>query len=363
MYDIAFVVEQVLGHITHGANLRRHVVDSPEVRAHWVYPPYETAGIASKLPVYRSNWTVRVGLRSRRMLRRLRRDVSLDAIFFHTQVPAMLNIDSVHRTPSVISLDATPRQYDELGAHYAHSSGPALVERVKHGAVTKALNAARHLVTWSAWAMHGLIDDYGVAPEKVTVVPPGVSTAEWAPAEPRRVAAGGPLRLLFVGGDFERKGGATLLSAVRALRRDDVELHIVTRDPVPTEPGIHVHRGLTANSPDLKRLYHESDIFVMPTFGDCLPMVLCEAGAAGLPVISTSVAAIPEIVLAGETGLLVEPGAVEQLTAAIAWMIEHPDKRQAMGRRATEHVVRHYDAATNTAALVSILKGVADDGR
>jgi len=48
MYELAFVVEQVLGHITHGDNLRRHVPDDPEVRPHWVFAPYDTDGWAAR---------------------------------------------------------------------------------------------------------------------------------------------------------------------------------------------------------------------------------------------------------------------------------------------------------------------------
>jgi glycosyltransferase involved in cell wall biosynthesis len=362
MYDIAFIVEQVLGHITHGENLKRHVPDDPDVRPHWIFAPYATEGLAARLPVYRSNWTVRVGLRSRRLLRSVRRCNRLDAIFFHTQVPAMLSLDHVRRTPSVISLDATPIQYDELGDSYLHHAGPLFAERLKHRAAVAAFEAARHLVAWSDWAKAGLVEAYEVSPDKITVIPPGVSTRDWARPEPR-TAADGRLKLLFVGGDFERKGGMLLLAAFRSLRHLGLELHVVTRDELEPEAGVHVHRGLSANGAELRRLYHESDVFVLPTFGDCLPMVLSEAGAAGLPIVSTRLAAIPEVVVSGDTGLLVAPGDLDQLVAALRWMIEHPEERLAMGRRACQHVSGRYDTATNTAALVSILKAVADGSK
>jgi glycosyltransferase involved in cell wall biosynthesis len=89
-------------------------------------------------------------------------------------------------------------------------------------------------------------------------------------------------------------------------------------------------------------------------------MVLSEAGAAGLPVVSTQVAAIPEVVVAGETGLLVAPGDVDQLIDAIRWMIDHPEQRVVMGLRACEHVAGRYDTATNTTMLLSLLKAASD---
>ncbi len=358
-YDIAFVVEQVLGHITHGDNLRRHVPDAPDIRPHWVFEPYETDGWAARIPVYRSNWTVRVGLRSRRSLRRIRRRTDLDAIFFHTQVPAMLCADVLRRVPSVISLDATPQQYDELGEFYAHETGPAWLERLKFRGATDAFRHATHLVTWSAWAKDGLVDGYGVDPEKITVVPPGVTVDEWARPEPR-VDDCGPVKILFVGGDLGRKGGTLLIEAARALRDRDIELHLATRDEVASEPGVFVHHGLSANSPELKRLYHDCDIFALPTMGDCLPMVLSEAGAAGLASVSTSVAAIPEVVRHGETGLIVPPGDLEALVAALRRLIDEPAQRRALGERAVAHIAESYDTAANTRRILSILRDAAD---
>jgi glycosyltransferase involved in cell wall biosynthesis len=354
MYEIAFVIEQALGHVTHGANLRTHVPEDAEVHAHWALLPFDVNGPAARIPVYRSNWTVRAGWRARRALRGIRRTARLDALFFHTQVPAMLSPDWVRRVPSVISLDATPRQYDELGEFYRHGTQGEAIERLKHRVAVDRLRAADQLVTWSAWAKRGLVDDYEVEPERVTVIPPGVSVGSWTRATPRN--SDGPPQLLFVGGDFERKGGLVLLEAFRALGRADTVLHVVTRDAVPATPGVVVHDGLGPNSPELKRLYHDSDVFVLPTYGDCLPMVLSEAGAAGLATVSTRVAAIPEIVVDGETGLLVPPGDAAALTDALRRLVARPDERARMGRRAADHVARDYDAAVNARRLLDVLK-------
>ena len=76
--------------------------------------------------------------------------------------------------------------------------------------------------------------------------------------------------------------------------------------------------GSGPNSPELIELYHGADVFCLPTLGDCLPMVLSEAGAVGLPLVSTDVGAISEIVRDGETGLLVPVGDADALAAALA---------------------------------------------
>lgn len=87
---------------------------------------------------------------------------------------------------------------------------------------------------------------------------------------------------------------------------NSVELHLVTKDRIPPQPGVFAYYDLEPNSPALKRLFFESDIFCLPTLGDCLPMVLSEAGAAGLPLVASRVAAVPEIVRE-DTGLLATP--------------------------------------------------------
>jgi glycosyltransferase involved in cell wall biosynthesis len=113
------------------------------------------------------------------------------------------------------------------------------------------------------------------------------------------------------------------------------------------------------NSAPLKQLYHDSDIFCLPTYGDCLPMVLSEAGAAGIPCVATRVAGIPEIVLDGETGFLMPTGDVPALTESLRRLIEGPDLRARMGERAVAVVSERFDAERNAMRLLELLKGVA----
>ena len=189
-YRIAFVLEQALGHATHARNLRRHVSREPDIRACWAPIPWETRGVASHLPIYRSNWTVRAGIRARRAIGGIAARGQLDALFFHTQVPAVLARKWIRRVPSIVSLDATPLQYDALGEHYGHRVGPAWVEHLKWRLHRECFRAARGLVAWSDWAKQGLTTEYGVPAEKVSVIPPGVDVGDWARPTPRRRHAG-----------------------------------------------------------------------------------------------------------------------------------------------------------------------------
>jgi glycosyltransferase involved in cell wall biosynthesis len=354
-YRIAFVLEQALGHATHARNLQRHVSREPDIRACWAPIPWETRGVASHLPIYRSNWTVRAGIRARRAIGGMAARARLDALFFHTQVPAVLARKWIRRVPSIVSLDATPLQYDALGEHYGHGVGPAWVEHLKWRLHRECFRAARGLVAWSEWAKRGLTTEYGVPAEKVSVIPPGVDVGDWARPIPRRHHSD-PVKILFVGADLNRKGGPLLLEAFRTVRALGAELHVVTPGPVPSEPGVFVHTAMEPNSPALRALYHESDVFCLPTFADCLPIALAEAGAAGLPLVATDVAGIREIVEDGATGLLVPVGDARALAAALGALIGNPELRLEQGARAAAVVARKFSAERNAMRVLELLR-------
>jgi glycosyltransferase involved in cell wall biosynthesis len=385
MQRIGFIIEQALGHITHGQNLQRFVSEDADVQAAWGLPTWDSSGWESRLPGIRSNWTLRAGLQARRFLKSMQRERRLEALFIHTQVPAVLAQDWMRRIPTIVSLDATPQQYDSLGDFYQHQAGPDWLEKLKWRLNRDCFQKARHLVTWSEWAKEGLVEEYQVPPEKVTVIPPGVDVSAWKPTTAgqendarehvrgaREAVRGAPalVRILFVGGDLQRKGGLLLLEAFRSLQQrlaaaggPAVELHLVTRDQLDAEPGVFVHHGMQPNSAELKQLYFQSDIFALPTLGDCLPMVLSEAGAAGLPALTTRVAAIPEIVAHEKTGLLVPPGEAAPLVDGLWRLVTSQGMRQEMGEAAVRRVAQSFDARANAQRLLEMLKQLAAENR
>lgn len=354
---LGFALEYSLGHITHADNLKRVLKNESTLSPFYVDLPYDgMKGQWTKLPGVRSNWSMRASIGAYLGLRAHAN--SLDAALFHTQVTSLLSPGFMAKVPSVVSLDATPLQYDSLGAFYGHtpSSNPRL-EAIKKRMNERSFLAAKHLVTWSEWAKQSLVTDYGIAGEKITVIPPGIDIERWD--FPVRSTSGHPVKLLFVGGDFKRKGGETLLDAVAPLlSRGSAELHIVTKTEAVAVglDNVKVHYGLAANSPELLKLYASADIFVFPTRGDCLPLAVMEALASGLPVITTNVGALSEAVHDGETGLIVPVDDVAALRAAVEHLIADGMHRINMGARARVEARARFNAATNYARLVNIVQ-------
>jgi glycosyltransferase involved in cell wall biosynthesis len=234
--------------------------------------------------------------------------------------------------------------------HHANEPGP--VARAKWLANAINFRLARGVVGWSTWTARSFIDEYGVRPERVHVVPPGVDTSVWRPTP--RAPSPRP-RLLFVGGDFERKGGRQLVEAFSDLGlAQRAELHIVTRDEVPSAAGIVVHHGMRNGSEELRRLYAESDAFVLPTIADCFSIASIEAMAAGLPVAVNDVGGIADIVADGETGFLLPPGDGRALRHAIIALVDDAPLRRRFGAAGRLRAVARFDARDSATRLLSI---------
>lgn len=192
---------------------------------------------------------------------------------------------------------------------------------------------AQFLFPRSEFLRHSMIEDYGCDPARVIRVGGGANFSPVAldgKRYDRQVA-------LFVGSDFVRKGGLTLLQAWKQVRRQlsGAELWIVgPKRPVgPPQDGVRWH-GFVADRAAIAQLYAEATIFVMPSLFEPWGHVFFEAMAYGLPCIGTNHGATPEIVRDGETGLLVPAGQAQPLTDAIVALLADPQRAEAFGRRA-----------------------------
>ncbi|MGH2492710.1 MAG: glycosyltransferase family 4 protein [Candidatus Limnocylindria bacterium] len=352
---VAFVMEQVLGHTTWSLNLRS-ALDKLGIEAVWVETSlHRVGGVPERVPGLPT--MLRAGVRGLIDVRRGLKGQRYDALLFNTQKAAMLCQPYLLRTPTLLMTDVTPAQYDRMSTPYRHgASEPGPVARAKWTVNTMNFRLARALIGWSQWTARSLVDEYRVPASRVYVVPPGVDTSVWRP-EPRARSA--RPRLLFVGGDFERKGGPALLRAFTALGiADRAELHIVTREEVPATRGVVVHRGMRNGSEALRRLYADSDAFVLPTIADCFSIAAIEAMAAGLPVAVTDVGGVADIVVDGHTGFLLPSGDDRALGVALTMLVDDWALRRRMGAAARERAVAHFDARDSATRILGIAASV-----
>jgi glycosyltransferase involved in cell wall biosynthesis len=202
-----------------------------------------------------------------------------------------------------------------------------------------AYRRADHIFVASEFTRSSLIEDYDCHPARISVVgsAPNVlpSVEGLERLEPR---ASGVPTILFVGIDWQRKGGPVLLKALRQLRttHPDVVLRVVGCNPRVSQPGVQIV-GRLPRAGVLEEL-RKADIFCMPSWVEPAAVVYLEAAACGLPVVATRVGATPERVLDGQTGYLCPPGDSECLAQRLRQLLDHPEESREMGARGIQAV-------------------------
>lgn len=336
MRKIGFVMELTLGSITHYLNLRQAETASEIVVPHWLPIEYQP----SRVP-----WAIAGSMDARRAL--VPALDELDGVFMHTSTIALLCRDLFGRKPTVLSCDGTHLQKRGMRAAYGLKPEKGLAASAKHYFHRASFSPAAGFVAWSNWTRGSLIEDYGFHPDDVAVIPPGVNL-DWFTAGERSHDLP---RILFVGGDFHRKGGDVLLDVFRKRLRGRAELVLVTREPVSEEPGVTVHHDVVANSDRLRTLYATCDIFALPTSADCYSLVCIEALASGLPTVTTRVGGIPDIVIEGETGFLADVGDAGRVGDALELLVGDPARRAKMSAACRVDAARRFEARTNARRL------------
>ena len=185
-----------------------------------------------------------------------------------------------------------------------------------------------------------VVDFYGVPRERTSVVGAGANfdPLPELPDNPSRE----PI-ILFVGGDWPRKGGDVLIEAFRSLRakRPEARLQIVGTDEAPAdEPGVEV-LGRIGDRSRMAEIYATASIFCLPSRYDPYGLSIAEAMAYGLPCVVTKVGALDEVVIEGDTGLVVPPEDPAALEAALDSLLADGELARRMGVAGRERVERH----------------------
>jgi glycosyltransferase involved in cell wall biosynthesis len=207
------------------------------------------------------------------------------------------------------------------------------------------------VLTTSDYCRRAIVRHYGVPEGRVRLVPEGIDLARWQrPAEPRS----GGATVLCVARQYRRKHVADLLRAMPRVRRSVPQARALVVGDGPEHANLRRLWGelslgesvrLLGEIPDdgeVARLYRGAEVFCLPSVQEGFGIVFLEAMASGLPVVATTAAAIPEVVPQGKAGLLVPPGDVEALAAALVDLLRDPGRRAECAAFGREHV-RQYD--------------------
>jgi glycosyltransferase involved in cell wall biosynthesis len=366
---LLFAAYMAGGNATIFANLQHEIAGRSDVDSAWV--PIEMDEESKRWGRHGERrrrslvpGTVRNSIQTGKHIRALEESGrKFDAAWFFQQTICMFLWRFRSRVPYTVGMDGTPLWYAKHQLWYAHHrfDRKKLLERAKHVLNRRLYRQAFHLFPLSAGVRASLLEDYDVPPERVTILPPGVDTRTFVCADRRASArADRPLNLLFVGADFERKGGDLLTTLALQPEFKDVEFHLATRwYQGPEAKNIHVYRDLVTQTPPMLALYEKADLFVLPTRADSHSIATLEAMATGLPVITTPIGGIVDIVEDGKTGYFVPSDDLAALADRIQALRRDPELRLRMGAAGRKTIEERFDNERIAATVVDILKQAA----
>lgn len=233
--------------------------------------------------------------------------------------------------------------------HYVHGvPGDSLHQRRVIGG---AENSGCAYVGVSSFIRDRLVDQ-GVPPEKAITIHNGVEVV--SEDELSRSSSRTPPTIGIVGQVGEWKGHEDLIEALRILREQGLEMRglVIGEGDEAYERTLRQRaarcgmedriewRGFVDETNDI---YRDIDVCAVPSrFREPFGLVAAEAGVRRIPVVATRRGGLPEIVVDGETGYLVESENPSELADRLGRLLDAPEKRRSMGRRARERVLRHF---------------------
>ncbi|MEO8879370.1 MAG: glycosyltransferase family 4 protein, partial [Gemmatimonadaceae bacterium] len=314
--------------------------------------------------------------------------------------PAMLNHASFAREAAkvvraghfdlVVSVDSAATSAEVVIAHFclgafstrfAGLRGGAnpvrrLYQRVAEGSLSRherrlyQSKRLRGVIAVSAGLKRELVEQYGLAPSIIHVIPNGVDRAVFHPAESPEAKRALRRELglpesafvaVFMGGDWDRKGLADVIHAVAKL--PGVQLLIVGRGNIPAFAQIAADEKITDRVSFVglqahpERYLAAGDVFVCPSRYETFSMSGLEAAACGLPMIVVRTNGLEDFVEDGVNGFFVEPN-VESVRAKLAQVVADPTLRCSMSRAAVE-TAKRFDWDTIASETREVLESVA----
>jgi glycosyltransferase involved in cell wall biosynthesis len=204
--------------------------------------------------------------------------------------------------------------------------------------------------------------------DKLRVVHCGIDPSRFTPVDRDR-PDGAPLEVLCVGRLVPEKGQSLLVEAVDDLCRRGVDVRLTLVGDGPSRPAIeaqlsrlgrrdHVHLTGAVGQDQILERYARADVFCLPSFAEGVPVVLMEAMATELPVLTTRITGVPELVADGANGVLVRPGRSDVLADALAELAKDPDRRRELGAAGRQTVIDEFEVKRSAEQLAKLFRSV-----
>jgi glycosyltransferase involved in cell wall biosynthesis len=230
------------------------------------------------------------------------------------------------------------------------------------------LSFADLIITSSEYSKSEIVS-LGINPDKVHILSPGLDRDKFNILSSS--SKSDSKKILCVGNYVSRKGIIYLIEAFSQIERQDFTLHLVGNrknnssyynqlknavEKLKLTECVVFHDG--SDQENIKQLYASADIFVLPSFKETFGIVFLEAMHHGLPIITTNVSAMPELIEQNQNGFLVPPADSQALAKAISKLIENPNLIEKMGEIGRKKVATSYYWEQTFSKFVSILENM-----
>jgi glycosyltransferase involved in cell wall biosynthesis len=224
------------------------------------------------------------------------------------------------------------------------------------------LKRSNKIIAVSDFTRRELLQYYKVKADKIRVIHNGVDTRKFQPATDKRKVKQelgfnpDDIAVLSVGRLYARKGLFTLIESMPAVVRSFPHAKFIISGKGQSNEmkklvahaqklGVNDNIVFTGYYPDRKlpMLYQAADVFAFSTFYENLPFAVLEALSTGLPVVTTSVGGIPEMIDSGKNGFLVQPFNSRELSDRILYLLEHPAAASEMAFLARKVILERFD--------------------
>ncbi|WGV15928.1 glycosyltransferase family 4 protein [Fuscovulum ytuae] len=280
-----------------------------------------------------------------------------DAIVSLVSTNLVVKYGPLTHVPIIHCTDATPGFLKEF---YGYDIPDTAIENER-----RAYDCAKIILFSSDFMRKRALAEFGelYAPKMMSL--PWGANLETFPTVPPTKPPPNPLRLLFIGKDWARKGGDIAVATTDELNRRGIatELHLVGTNAGSIGRGTtvvdhgYLNKNLRKDRLILEHLLNRSHFLLLPTRADCTPMVLAEANSYGIPVLTTNVGGIPSIVQEGRNGEMVSPDAnaadyADRLIALSSDQTEY----EALSRSSFEHFRQHLTWSAWSDAIIGMLE-------